>query len=118
MLEHVREHAELVGALASGQVQPVIELHTVDLGALAGDLDGRLGDLHTGQRSAEAAAVQLAQQRAVAAADLERAGWPQARLRAQGDHVVGLADGAKCPPARVACGVGWRARVGVVVKAN
>ncbi len=58
-------------------------------------------DLDARQAPAEAAAVKLAQQRAVAAAHLQRARGRDAGARAQRDHVLGLGDRAQCAPARV-----------------
>ena len=120
VLEHVGEDPEVVGAVGGGQVQAVVELDGVDLLARAGDLDGRLGDLHAREAPAEVAAVQLGEQRAVAAADLERIDWmparPQARARAEREHVVGLPDRAERAPARVAGGVGGGLGVALVVE--
>ena len=61
----------------------------------------RRGDLHTGEAPAEAAAVQLGEQCAVAAADLERAPRMQTGARAEREHVIGLPDRAERAPARV-----------------
>ena len=77
--------------------------------------DRRLGDLHARQPPAEAAAVQLAQQRAVAAADLERAG----RLESPPERAQRAARGRPCRPlparasARTAAACGPARRVGV-----
>jgi hypothetical protein len=69
---------------------------------------------------AEAAAVQLTEQRTVAAADLERIDWmparPQARVRAEREHVVGLSDCAERAPARIAGGVGGGLGIALVVE--
>ena len=73
VLEHVGDDPEVVRAVGGGQVQAVVELDGIDLRPRAGDLDGRPGDLHAREAPAEVAAGELGEQRAVAAADLERA---------------------------------------------
>ncbi len=101
VLEHVRDDAQVIGAVGVRQVLAVVARDRFDLRALPRDRDGRVGDLDAAQRAAESACVQLAQQRAVAAADLERALRPQAGALAQRDHVLRLADRSECAPARV-----------------
>ena len=101
VLEHVADDAELVLPIARRQVQAVIQGHRVDLRTARCDRDRRTGDLHPRQPPAEAAAVQLAEQRAIPAADLQRARGLDACARAQRRHVVGLGDRAERTPARI-----------------
>ena len=49
VLEHVREHAEVVAAVALRQVLPVVARDGVDLRALARDRDGGVADLDARQ---------------------------------------------------------------------
>ena len=88
-------------AVVELQVLPVIERHRLDLRASGGDLDRRPRDLDARERSAEAAAVKLGEQRPVPAADVERAPRRDARPRAQLDHVLGLAQRAQRAPALI-----------------
>ena len=118
VLEHVRQDAQVIRAAAGGQMRAVIQHHGVDLRTRASDRDGRLADLRAVQAPAEAARAQLAQQRAVAAPHLERAGGADASARAQRDHVVGLADRPQRAPARMGRGRGWVLRVGALVEAR
>ena len=101
VLEHVREDPEVVGAVGVSEVQAVIQRHRLELWALGGDRDGSLGDLDTEQASTEAAIVQLAEQGAVAAADLERAARADGATAAEREHVIGLADRPERAPAGV-----------------
>jgi hypothetical protein len=80
-------------------VLPVVALDGVDLRALTRDRDGGVADLKPGEPPAEASVMELAQKRAVAAADLERARGADLRARTQREHVIGLADGAERAPA-------------------
>ena len=104
VLEHVGEHAELARAVGERQRLAVVQLDCLDLGAIARDRDRRRCDLHARQAPAETAATKLAEQGAVAAADVQGAGGREAGGGAQRDHVVGLGDGAERAPARIAVG--------------
>ena len=72
VLEHVREDTEVVLAVGGRQVGAVEQLHAVDLRALAGDVDRGRRQLEAREGAPEAPPAELAEQRAVAAADVER----------------------------------------------
>ena len=101
MLEHVGEQPELVAGVGEGQPRAVEHRDAFDLRPGARDRRSSLRDLGASEHAAEVAAVQLAQQGAVPAPDLERVRWIQSGPRAQLDHVVGLANGPQGAPAPV-----------------
>jgi len=118
VLEHMREHAQLILIIAGRDVGAVEALDAVDTRAPPRDRDGRLADLEAAQRLPEAAPCELAEQRPVAAADVEDGLRSQAGAGAQADHVIGLPDRPEGPPARVESGLLGRVRVGVLVEAQ
>src|SRR5438128_1545711 len=107
------EDAEVISGVGVGQTLAVIARDGGYLGPRARERDRRRCDLDAAQLSAEAARGQLAEHRAVAAADVERARRIEVRALAERDHVIRLADGAERAPA--AEQLGLRGVLGVAV---